>query len=59
VRIVLEPKLWPRFSNTLALQTFWTLDEQQRRALWGAPINPTDALVDFDYPTPISADRDG
>jgi hypothetical protein len=48
VRIVLEPKLWPRFANTTALQAFWALDDQQKRALWGSTINPTDALADFD-----------
>jgi hypothetical protein len=48
VRIVLEPKLWPHFANTAALQAFWALDEWQRHALWGAPINPTDALAEFD-----------
>jgi hypothetical protein len=45
---VLEPELWPHFSNTQALQAFWALEEQQRRALWGATINPAGALVDFD-----------
>lgn len=48
VRIVLEPKLWPHFANTPALQEFWALNDQKRRALWGATINPTDALADFD-----------
>jgi len=48
VWIMLESKLWPHFSNTRALQALWALDEQQRRALWGAAINPTDALADFD-----------
>jgi hypothetical protein len=48
VRIVLEPKLWPHFANTPALQAFWALAEQQQRALWGPAINPTDALADFD-----------
>lgn len=48
VRIVLEPKLWPHFANTTALQAFWALDDQQKRALWGSTINPTDALADFD-----------
>jgi len=48
VRIVPEPKLWPHFANTSALQAFWELDDQQRRALWGTPINPTDVLADFD-----------
>jgi hypothetical protein len=48
VRIVLKPQLWPHFANTFALQAFWALDDQQRRALWGAAINPTDALAEFD-----------
>lgn len=48
VRIMLEPKLWPHFANTPTLRSFWALDAQQRRALWGATINPTDALTDFD-----------
>jgi hypothetical protein len=37
VRILLAP-----------LQKFWALEEPQRRALWGDPIEPTDALADFD-----------
>jgi hypothetical protein len=53
VRIALEPKLWPHFANTSVLQTFWALDDRQRRSLWGAAINPTDALAGFD-PTYIS-----
>jgi hypothetical protein len=36
------------FANTSALQAFWAVDDQQRRALWGAGINPTDALAEFD-----------
>jgi len=48
VRIVLEPTLWLHFGNTPALQAFWGLDDQQRRALWGPAINPTDALAEFD-----------
>jgi hypothetical protein len=48
VRIVLTPQLWPHFANTTALQKFWALEEPQRRALWGDPINPADALADFD-----------
>src|ERR1700730_10801175 len=48
VRIVLEPKLWPHFANTTALQAFWALDDQKKRALWGSTINPTDALAAFD-----------
>jgi hypothetical protein len=48
VRILLEPRLWSHFANTTALQAFWALDNRRRRALWGAAINPTDALADFD-----------
>jgi hypothetical protein len=48
VRIMLEPKLWQYFANTPALQAFWALDDQQRGGLWGATVNPTDALADFD-----------
>jgi hypothetical protein len=45
VRIVLKPKLWPHFANTTALQKFWALEEPQRRALWGDPIDPTHARL--------------
>jgi len=48
VRIVVEPKFWPSFANTVALQAFWARSEQDRRALWGDPINPDDAIADFD-----------
>ncbi len=46
VDILLDNKLWPHFANTTALQAFWRLDEQ-RRTLWGDPIDPKDALGDF------------
>lgn len=48
VRILLDSKLWRHFANTDALKAFWALSENERRALWGATINPTDALADFD-----------
>ena len=48
VRIVLDRNLWPHFANTAALQAFWALDDQQRSALWGTTIDPTDALIGFD-----------
>jgi hypothetical protein len=48
VRIVLDLDLWPHFANTPSLQAFWALDDQQRRALWGATIDPADALIGFD-----------
>ena len=48
VRILLDSKLWPHFTNTDALKAFWALSESERRTLWGAAINPVDALADFD-----------
>jgi len=48
VRILLDSKLWPHFASTDALKAFWALSENERRTLWGATINPTDALADFD-----------
>jgi hypothetical protein len=48
VRILLYSKLWPHFANTDALKAFWALSENERRALWGVAINPTDALAGFD-----------
>lgn len=48
VRILLDSKLWSHFANTDTLKAFWALSESDRRTLWGATINPTDALADFD-----------
>jgi hypothetical protein len=48
VRVLLKPDLWSHFSNTSALQAFWSFDEQQRRTLWGASINVDDAIADYD-----------
>jgi len=48
VRILLEPKLWPHFGNTPALQAFWALEKTEQRKLWGDIIDPNDALADFD-----------
>ena len=48
VRILLDSNLWPHFANTTALQSFWALEEDVRRKLWGDIINPADALADFD-----------
>jgi hypothetical protein len=47
--IVRNPNLWPHFGNTAALAPFWALDPGDRQKLWGAPpVNPADALADFD-----------
>jgi hypothetical protein len=48
VRILLDNKLWSHFANTDALKAFWAMGENERRTLWGAAINPTDALTGFD-----------
>jgi len=47
-RILLDSKLWPHFANTDALKAFWALSESERRKLWGAAVDPNDALAEFD-----------
>ena len=47
-RIVGDSNLWPSFANTSALGKFWTLGEAERRQIWGDPIDPADAIADFD-----------
>ena len=47
-RIVLNESLWPHFANRTGLEKFWALKPEDQRAVWGAPVNPLDALADFD-----------
>lgn len=47
-RIIGNSTLWPYFANTTSLASFWSLPETDRRRIWGGPINPLDALTDFD-----------
>jgi hypothetical protein len=47
-RVLGNKALWPHFANTSALATFWSMKEDQRRMIWGDPINVMDALADFD-----------
>lgn len=47
-RIVLDDALWPHFTNKTALAAFWAKPAVERHAIWGAPIDPMDALADFD-----------
>jgi hypothetical protein len=47
-RIVEDSNLWPHFANTSALGKFWALGAAERRQIWGEPIDPADALADFD-----------
>jgi len=48
VRVLETPSLWSHFCTTTALEAFWTLPEMKRRALWGPPVDPMEALVGFD-----------
>src|SRR5262252_6334557 len=47
-RIIGNSSLWPYFANTTSLGSFWALREADRRRIWGNPINPLDAVADFD-----------
>ena len=42
-----DPRLWPYFANTAALDQFWASAEDERRRIWGPAIDPLDALKDF------------
>jgi len=48
VRIVGDNNLWSHFANKAALSAFWALPEAERRRIWGDPIDPMEALTDFD-----------
>lgn len=47
-RIVLNEHLWLHFANREGLETFWAMRPDQRRAVWGDPINPLEALAEFE-----------
>jgi hypothetical protein len=47
VRVLDTPALWSYFSNTSAVESFWTLPEPQRQSIWGPPIDPMQALSGF------------
>jgi hypothetical protein len=47
-RIVLNENLWPHFANRAGLEKFWALSPEDRQALWGAAVDPLDALADYD-----------
>jgi hypothetical protein len=48
VRIVGDRNLWPHFANTSAVRKFWASGQRERRQAWGDPIDPAEAVVDFD-----------
>jgi hypothetical protein len=47
-RVIGDSALWPHFANTTALAAFWGLPADERQRIWGAPINPMDAVSGFD-----------
>jgi len=47
-RIIGNTNLWLYFANTTSLAAFWALPQPDQRRIWGDPINPLDALADFD-----------
>lgn len=46
-RIISNSSLWPHFANAAVLATFWSLPVDERRTIWGDPINPLEAITDF------------
>ena len=47
-RIICNDALWPHFGNTAALNVFWSLSLDEQRDIWGDPIDPLEALAEFD-----------
>ena len=47
-RISSQDGLWRHFGNTAALGKFWALSSDERREIWGDPIDPMVPLRDFD-----------
>ena len=47
-RITNQDGLWRHFGNTAALGKFWALSSDERREIWGDPIDPMASLRDFD-----------
>ena len=48
-RILLDPALTAHFGSVVALDRFWAMDEPSRRAVWGAPIDPTIPISSFRF----------
>jgi hypothetical protein len=46
--ILENPALIPHFANHQALARFWALPDADRRKMWGDPVDPNDALKEFD-----------
>jgi hypothetical protein len=47
-RIVLDDALWPHFTSKATLAAFWAKPARERQAIWGEPIDPLEALAEFD-----------
>ena len=47
-RIICNEALWQHFGNKAALNVFWSLSLDERRNIWGDPIDPLEALIGFD-----------
>ena len=47
-RIISNDALWPHFGNSAALNAFWSLSLNEQRNIWGDPIDPLEALAEFD-----------
>ncbi|WP_315810511.1 hypothetical protein [Bradyrhizobium sp. SZCCHNR3107] len=47
-RIALNEQLWPHFTSKTALGDFWAKPADERQAIWGPPIDPMEALAQFD-----------
>ena len=47
-RIINKEALRPHFGNTAALERFWAFSPDERRRIWGDPIDPMVPIADFD-----------
>jgi hypothetical protein len=51
-----DSNLWSHFANKKVLSAFWALPKDERRRIWGDPIDPMEALTDFDPARVFNAD---
>jgi hypothetical protein len=47
-RIVLNDHLWSHFTSKGTLAAFWARPAAERRDIWGEPIDPLEAVAEFD-----------
>ena len=48
VRIICNDALRPNFGSTDAMNVFWSQSLDKQRSIWGDPIDPLEALAEFD-----------